>query len=237
MLDEAKVAHGRLVKAYAASSNVAEATELAKRKNELSALATKVQSLANRRTMLRQGNVPLSLATDVDKVKKLCAMTLDRFVESPKSSTLTDSKRWVKLEKALTEFNASEDAVQRQDWYGYYFSRLFGGVSPEQRQQTLLTTLPQNSEALRIYKRLYTQLSQYRNLVPANALELDEVHNCSRQLTEILFVENDDVPISVREFFSATSTGSGASLELLTPEVVGWLRTNNMLNNYAVRAR
>lgn len=237
MFDDAKVVHERLKRAYASSSNVVEATELARKKNEISELAARIQSLANRRAMLRQRNVPLSLASDVVKIKKHCVMIFDRFVESPTASTLTDSNRWVKLEKALTEFIALENAVQNQDWSSYYVSRLFGGVSPELRQQTILTTLPQNFEALKNYRRLYTQLKQHRNSVPATALDLEAVLNCSRELSEIRFVENEDVPISVREFFNATSTGSGASLDLLTPEVVVWLRTNDMLNNYAIRAR
>lgn len=237
MLDEARAAHERLTRADAASSNVAEAEALAKKKNELRELAARVGSLANRRGMLRQGDVPLSPALDIDKAKQLCGMILTRFAESPKASTLADKQRWTKLLEALAEFNASEETLQKQDWKGYYSSRLFGGVSPEQRQQTILMTLPKNLEALGLYRSLYKRFAQYRNSVPGTAEELDEVQACSRELSEIRFVENDDVPVAVREFFNATSSGSGANLDLLTPEVIEWLRTNNMLNNYAVRAR
>jgi hypothetical protein len=237
MLDEARVVRARLARADAASSSVEEAEALAKKKKELFALAAKVESLANRRAMLRQGGIPLSFATDLDKVKQLCGMILTRFTELPKASTLVDKQRWTKLSEVLLEFNASEETLQKQDWKEYFGTRLFAGVSPEQRKQTILITLPENQKEWDRYKRLYTQFAQYRNSVPVTAEELGVVQACSKELSKIRFVENDDVPVAVREFFNATSSGSGASLDLLTTEVIAWLRDNNMLNNYAVRAR
>jgi hypothetical protein len=44
------------------------------------------------------------------------------------------------------------------------------------------------------------------------------------------------VPGDVNKFFQAIGTG-GASLEMLTPEVIDWLRSNNSLMNYVVRAK
>lgn len=237
MLNDARGACDRLARANAASSNVAEAEALTKKKNELREFVAKVESLVRRRHLLDQGGVPLSPAPDCDKAKQLCSMILTRFTESPKATTLVDKQRWTKLVEALTEFNASEETLQKQDWRGYYGSKLFGGVAPEQRQQTILMTLPKNLEAMWRYKDLYKRFSQYRNVVPGSAEELGEVQACSKQLSEIQFVENNEVPVAVREFFNATSTGSGANLDLLTPEVIGWLRTHGMLNNYAVRAR
>jgi hypothetical protein len=237
MLDEARVARARLARADEASSSIEEAEALAKKKNELSALAAKVESLANRRAMLRQGGVPLSATPDVEKAKQLCSMVLARFTESPKSATLVDRQRWTKLSEVLLEFNVSEETLQKQDWKEFYRTRLFAGVSPEQRKQTILMTLTENQKEWDRYKRLYTQFAQYRNSVPVTAEDLGFVQACSKELSEIRFVENDDVPVAVREFFNATSSGSGASLDLLTTEVIAWLRANNMLNNYAVRAR
>lgn len=239
ILDEAKVARARLASAEAASSSVAEAEALAKKKNELRALAAKVESLANRRGMLRQGDVPLSAAHDVEKAKQLCRMVLARFTESPKSATLVDKQRWTKLADALAEINVSEETLQSQDWKSYHRSKLFGGASPDQRRQMIIQTLPTNIEALADYTRLYQQFIRYRNVVPNNREELYEVQECSRRLSETdqQFVNNNDVPPVVQLFFSAIATSSGANLDMLTSEVIGWLRTNNMLNNYAVRAR
>lgn len=235
--DEAKKARERLLRVGAAMSSVEEAEALSKKKSELRALAEKVATLAERRGMLRQGGVPLSEPLDVEKARQSCSMLLTRFTESPKAATLVDKQRWTKLTESLAEFSAVEETLQKQDWKGYYGTRLFGGVPPEQREQTILMTLPENQEALTRYKRLYKQLSLYRAVLPCTAKELEEAQDSSRQLSEIRFVENKDVPSAVREFFNATSSTSGANLELLTTEVVAWLRSNGMLNNFAVRAR
>lgn len=237
ILDEARVARERLQRANAASSSVEEAESLARKKNELREWDSRVEFLVSRRSVLRQRNIPLSPAPNVERAKQLCGRILARFTESPKAATLVGMQRWTNLAQAFAEFNASEDTLQKQDWKGYYGSRLFGGVPPEQREQTILMSLPENQAALGLYRRLYRQLSQYRNSVPVAVEELDDLQACSRELSEIRFVENGDVPVAVREFFNATSSGSGANLDLLTPEVIGWLRTSNMLNNYAVRAR
>jgi len=235
--EEARKARERLVRADAAMSSVEEADALSRKKGELRALAAKVTALAERRCMLRQGGVPLSQPHDVEKAKQSCSMILTRFTESPKAATLVDKQRWTKLTESLAEFNAVEDTLQRQDWKEYYGTKLFGGVPPEQRERTILMTLPENRDALALYKGLYKRLSLYRATVPSTAAELEEAQESSRQLSGIRFVENNDVPSAVREFFNATSSGGGANLELLTTEVVDWLRSNGMLNHFAVRAR
>lgn len=237
ILEEARVVRERLTLADLANASVEEAAALAKKKDELDALVAKIKFLANRRAALRQGGVSLSAAPSTEKAKQLCGKIVALFAESPKATTLVDRQRWTKLTEMLGEFLFSEEILQKNDWKGYCGKRLFGGVSPEQRKQTILMTLPENQMEWDRYKLLYSRLAEYRNTVPVTAEDLEGVQACSRELSAIRFVENDDVPIAVREFFSATSTGSGANLDLLTSEVIAWLRINNMLNNYAVRAR
>lgn len=76
-------------------------------------------------------------------------MILTRFTESPKAVTLADKQRWTKLTESLAEFNTVEETLQKQDWKGYYGTRLFGGVPPEQREQTILMTLPESRKRWR----------------------------------------------------------------------------------------
>src|SRR5690606_19812048 len=115
--------------------------------------------------------------------------------------------------------------------------KLFGGGAPEQRKQTISMTLPENQKAWDRYKRLYTRFAEYRNTFPATANELEGIQAWSKELSEIRFIENADIPSAVGEFFNATATGGGANLDLLTTEVIAWLRNNDMLDNFSVRAR
>lgn len=239
LLIDARNVRARLIRAEAASNGIEEAEALAAKRNELQELVDRIVALVRRNTLLREESVPLSQTPDIDKVKQLISQINARFAESPKAATLVDKQRWnwSKLVSMLTEFRASAETLQKQDWKAYFSSKLFGGVPPEQRKQTILQALPENRKALELYTHLYQRFNQYRNTVPSTVEALREVHGCSKDLANIQFVENDDVPAPVRAFFNATSAGSGANLDFLTPEVIEWLRTNNMLANYVVRAR
>lgn len=237
LLNNAQNVRARLMRAEAASSGIEEAQALATKRNELQALAARVEMLARRNTLLWEEGIPLSPIPNIDRTRQVISQINARFAEAPKAATLVDKQRWSKLVSTLTEFAASTEMLQREDWRAYFSSKLFGGVPPEQRRQTILQTLPENRKALERYTNLYQRFNQYRNTVPNTVEALRELHSCSNQLANIQFVENDDVPTSVRAFFNATSTGTGASLDFLTPEVIEWLRTNNMLANYVVRAR
>lgn len=237
LLDEARNVRARLTRAEASSSGIEEANALATRRDELKELAVRIMMLASRYTLLRAAGIPLTPISNIDTAKQVTTQIRDRFVESPEVSTLTNGKRWTRLVTTLNELKDSAEILQKQDWKNYFNSKLFGGVPPEQRRQTIVLALPENQKALERYTKLYQSFSQYRNTVPSTVEALHEVHVCSKDLADIKFVENDDVPIHVKAFFNATSTGSGANLDFLTPEVIEWLRTNNMAANYVVRAR
>ena len=237
LLDEARVIHDRLTQMESASTSVEEAAALSEKANELATLAARVQTLSRRDRLLRERGVPLSARQGNDNARQVVNRLNERFAESPKSNTLVDGQRWSRLTAALGEFSTSTETLQKQDWMNYSASRLFAGVPPDQRKQTILQNLPENRSALESYTRLYQQFIQYRNAVPGSAEEFDVVQRCSDQLGAIRFVENDDVPATVKAFFNAISSGSGASLDFLKADVVDWLRENNMLANYVVRAR
>lgn len=235
--EEARKLRERLLRIETAMSSVEEAVALSKKKNDLQVLVEKVTDLSERRRLLKNGGVLLSQTPDVDKARKSCEMILTRFTESPKAATLVDKQRWTKLTESIKELNTVEETLQKQDWKGFFSTKLFAGVSPEQRERTILMTLPENIKALRLYQNHYKRLAVYRTTVPSTDKELTDALESSRQLSEIRFVENNDVPSVVREFFNATSSGGGANLELLTTEVVNWLRSNGMIDHFAVRAR
>lgn len=238
ILDEAKKLRDRLLRAEAATSNVEEAEALSKKKIELRDLVDKVANLAERRCWLKDGGVSLSdPPEDLEKVKQTCRLLSTRFTESPHASTLVDKQRWKNLTESVIKFQTVEETQQKQNWKSFFETKLFGGVPPEQREQTILMSLPENQEALTQYRNLYKRLTAFRTLIPSTVEELKGVLNCSVELSRIEFIENKDVPSEVREFFKATSSGTGANLDLLTSEVIAWLRSNDMLKNFSVKAR
>lgn len=237
LLNESREVRDRLARMEAAKANVVEATSLSAKANELKTWAAKVQSLSERNRLLRQKSVARSSSLDAYPLLQAIKLCSERFVESPQSSTLVGGQRWAKLVAALGEFSIATEALQKEDWVKHFATRLFAGVPPEQRKQTIVQSMPQNITALRDYTQWYQRFIKYRNVIPARAEDFDDVQSCSDQLAAIAFKENDDVPGPVQAFFNATSSGSGAGLDFLTAEVVEWLRANHMLANYVVRAR
>lgn len=237
LLNDARSVRESLRLAENASSDIEEAEALAAKRSELQELAGRIGALANRNALLREQGVLLTPVPGIDKAKQLISQISARFAESLRSDTLVDKQRWSKLVLMLTEFSATAETLQKQDWKDYFSRKLFGGVPPEQRKQTILQALPENRKAFERYTYLYQRFSQFRNIVPSTAEVLREVHAFSNELASIQFVENDEVPVPVRAFFNAVSSGSGASLDFLTQEVIEWLRINNMVANYVVRAR
>ncbi|WP_430318199.1 protein DpdI [Pseudomonas nitroreducens] len=237
LLSDARSVRASLMRAEAARSGIEEAEALSTKRIELQKLADRIATLVRLNALLREQSVLLTPIPGIDKAKQLISQISARFAESLRSDTLVDKQRWSKLVSMLTEFSATAETLQKQDWKDYFSRKLFGGVPPEQRKQTILQALPENRKASERYTYLYQRFSQYRNVVPSTAEVLREVHAFSNELASIQFVENDEVPIPVRAFFNAVSSGSGASLDFLTQEVIEWLRTNNMAANYVVRAR
>lgn len=232
LLIDAKAALERFNIAQDAQANVDEVRRLIDLHKSLAEKQFKLHALAARAVMLREARVPLSESPDFQKARKLIAHLRGRFDEQPKASTLTQGKHWHGLLEALEAANATLENSLRQDWCRFFSDHLFPGLPPE-RRRVGLAQIPDNKTALDKYTRLYEKFARYRNTVPSTQEAIDEVRALSEELVQIKFEEN--VPKPVEAF--VTAINNGASLRLLTPEVLDWLRMHDLLDSYVVRAR
>jgi hypothetical protein len=231
LLENARAAHERLQSAEAARVNLDEARALLGLQEELSLKAAKLHALVARATLLRENGVVLSSSPNTKAMRKVIANLRKRFDEKPNSSTLTQGQHWNGLQTELQTAITTLEVEQRQDWKNFADS-LFGGLPPEQRKVSLVQT-PANANKLGQYKLLYEQFARFRSAVAGTQEVLDEVRRCSEALKNIKFDEN--VPKEVELFLNAVPLGAG--LDLLTDEVIEWLRAQDLLGSYAVRAR
>lgn len=229
---DAKAALERLESAQGAQAKADEARALIDQHKLLAEKQLKLRTLTARVVMLRQAGVPLSDSLDFSGMRKTIAHLRDRFDAQPKASTLTQGKHWANLLMALETASATLETTLRQDWHRYVTDRLFAGLPPDRRRISV-TPIPSNKIALDKYTRLYAKFAPYRNTVPTTQEALDEVHAVSEELAQIKFEE--DVPKQVEAFVNAIN--NGASLRLLTAEVLDWLRAKDLLDDYVVRAR
>jgi hypothetical protein len=222
----------RLTQLRTAADGAEEAKALDSLRVELAALASPINALAAKVAVLRGEGVILSAIPELDNVKESVKRTLERFQQTPKATTLRQGKVWTTLTNRLRTLAQNAQATHSADWQNYFDHHLFGGLPPAKREMKLANT-PQNEQALKRYCELYQSFIKYRLQSPTNAEEFAKLRLLSQQLAEIKFQE--DVPEDVRRFLEALSGGAG--LHLLTPEVLTWLRDNELLTNYVVRAR
>lgn len=232
LLANAKAAYERLQSAENARAHLDEVRALIALQKELKDKAAKVHDLVERYQLLQQHGVVLSISADTKALRKTISNLMARFDEKPSSDTLTKGKHWTGLQTALDVANTALEIQIQQDWKNYFGTRLFAGLPPGQRKVGFVQT-PDNLRALNRYSQLYEKFSRYRNAVVRTVEEFEEVHKISDELTSITF--DEDVPASVKLFINAVPTGAG--LDLLTVEVIAWLRENGLLESYVVRAR
>ncbi len=224
----------RLRKASEARSGVDEAETLSELQKELQIRAAPLKEIAARASVLRTGDVSLTPVSSLQKVAQRVSNALARFKGAEKSSTLKQGKRWKELLEALESAERDARTTQTDDWKQHCSNKLFSGARPEKIREQIAST-PKNIELLSNYRDLFKQYEQLRLTIPSDIEALEKIEQCSKALQKIKF--DFDVPEDVKQFLAATQTIAGASLALLTDDVLKWLKKNKLLDRYVVRAR
>ena len=234
IVDMAKSSLERLNKVREARDGVDEAHALQGLHEKLLQLAAPLLQHALNAKLLASEGLNLSPVNEVGKSIDIVKKVSEVFEQDLKSTTLKQGTRWTQLSKSLLNLETIVSQSQVNDWKIFFENKFFGGGSPTQKEGTLPKT-PANENALTEYKSLYQKFNGYRTNIPRNVEEFTNLRELSYKLSQIQFQVGDDVPDAVQKFFAACNTG--ASLELLTNEVIEWLRNNNLLGSYIVRAK
>lgn len=232
ILEEAKSTLERLEKVKAAAAGVDEAKALELLRIELIALIAPISRLSSNALIYRQEGVSLSQVPELKGVIDVVDKNCELFKATPKATTLRSGTRWTGLIGKLEAIVGKIRVTQASDWGKFFESVFFGGLPPASRFVNMAAT-PENKNAMERYRTAYQSFIKYRSQPPVDAADFDTLRLLSNQLTAIVFKE--DVPDDVKKFLDATS--SGAALDLLTPDVLKWLRENELLGNYTVRAK
>jgi hypothetical protein len=237
LLIEATEAAERLTHLDTARSGLGEAQKFEDLRLQLQQRLQHLRDLIARGDMLRAGGVPTSTPPEIGAARDTVGKVATLFQSSRTASVLTQGSRWSNLVAKLDALVSGMDVLQRQDWKTFFANRLFGGLSPAQRRTTINHHHPSNKKAIEQYTQLYAQFDRFRNTLPPSAQVLQQVLAASSELGDIKFEESSDMPAAVLRFLDATGSNVGANLELVTPEVIEWLRVSGLLNSYVVRAK
>jgi hypothetical protein len=224
----------RLGKVVESRDGVKEGQNLQLINSNLMKLATPIaQGIANFELLEKKGVNLSSIDTKFAIIE--AQNILNFFLADSNTTTLKQHNRLEKLTDVLGSVSKKIQESQLNDWCEFYDSKFYAGETPTQKESMLPNT-PANSSALQKYKALYPGVTKFRQNIPRNDEEFENLVNISKQLDEINFQVGEDVPQSVIKFFNAIKI-TGASLELLNAEVLDWLKENNLLNNYTVRVK
>jgi hypothetical protein len=234
MLKRATEAEKRLQLLIETSIDVVEISQLDQLRQYLDSLNSDATSIAKNSKILYENNVPLTPLPNLKDVQDATERLANKFSDEPKSSSVFEGKKWTNYYDKITLALKNSAKSVESDWTKY-FNTLFGGMTPEQRKSRLILKIPENKIAIDKYSKLYIEFIEHKNHIPENLEDFQKIHNLVKQLSEISMTFKEDVPEDVKKFFDQTTFG--ASLDYLTEDVMLWLRENDLLSSFVVRAR
>ena len=156
---------------------------------------------------------------------------IQRFSEKPEASSLSSGRDWSKLRDQGLEWSKKLETEVSSAWKRF-IDGLCQGQSPEGLQATLAKT-GNNTRALEEFTDVYDSLVSLKSEFPDDPTDVENARVLSEQLKIISQSFDYDVPDEVKQFLAAVDQG-GASLELLTEEVISWLHANQSESQYHV---
>lgn len=232
MLERAKEAGLKLQTLIKTSADLGEIKQLDQLLQYLTDLKDAAADIAKNSKILSENKVPLSPQTTLADIKDATDKLAAKFIETPKSTSVFVGVIWSNFNTKITLAIRNAAKSVDNDW-AKFFNSLFGGMPPEQRRSTLIIKIPENKVAIADYTKLYSELMDYKTSIPVDGEAFIAIKNLVKKISEIKFQEN--IPKNVKKFFDQTTFG--ASLEYLTEDVMVWLRENDLLSSFVVRAK
>jgi hypothetical protein len=148
---------------------------------------------------------------------------------------LATDNLWARLINAAESANETVRETARAQWRQFVES--LGHVdSPAILEGRMLKT-PANEAILLTYKEQYARyLAAIRNDLPSSVATKEEVAHAVVVMQGLREQLEGTAPDAVRLFLNAIETG-GAALELLTPEVMEWLRANDDPARFVIKPK
>lgn len=148
---------------------------------------------------------------------------------------LATDNLWTRLTNAAESANALVEEAAQAQWR--QFVENLGHIdSPLVVEGRMLKT-PANETLLNTYKQQHARYqTAVRNDLPTNAATQEELTKVVAALQGLREQLKGTAPDAVRLFLKAIETG-GAALDLLTPEVMDWLRANDDPTRFTIKPK
>jgi hypothetical protein len=217
------------------SSKVQEASDLEGLRQDLARRVEKLDPQIAKQTVLNANGVALNQPVSVQRSARRAAGLLEKFQAAPTVSTLKKGQVWRTLledvDAAAGDLNQGVHTAWREARKSF-----FAGDNPQTLHGRLAHT-SENDAALSRYRVLHQALDQAFTTAPVDQAAVDEVRRLAGELELVAKGFNFDVPDAVKAFLEAVQSVGGASLALLTEDVVDWLKKNQIYDAYRISAK
>lgn len=235
LLDEARTAQAGLEKVRLANQMRYQLAVIQSRAGEW----TKPR-LQRAQLQVKSEYVPLGesskaqLAKANERVRELCAQAHQLVKESGNIEVLSEDDLWLRLLGAAEQANKACEAAIRSAWSTLI--RELGEVDSWTIVASRIPAIPANEKALASYREVYGRYAALKSAdMPPAAASASQLQDCVAQLREI-YASLMLAPASVQKFFKAVDAG-GASLDLITEEVLAWLKSHDDWARFVVKLR
>jgi hypothetical protein len=225
----------RLARIDQMSVKVAEAGALEDLRSELTRRIDKLGPALATQVLLTRADIPAPSPTSANDLRTRAADVLRKFRAEPTSATLKRGHFWQNLLRQIDTAGGDFSASVVDSWRAYR-GRVFAGEAPAAIRNRLAPT-QSNEDAFERYRGLHQRLQAAFQQLPQDAASIEQVKRLAQQLETAAQGFNFDVPAAVKTFLEAVQTVAGAPLDLLTPDVVDWLKANNSYEAYRISAK
>ncbi len=202
-----------------------KAVSLNQYKQIVKSCLTVTQLFSSEKIIIEQPNDIESIIITIERIE-------NNFLEDPSPQSLTRRNYWTKIEDSLKKLNNSFNKTILTTWVEFVH-----GVLPKETPKNLELSIIKtsaNNKLLKQYRLLFEELESFKNDLPTKNESFHQVRQLGEKLKEVYSQIDRDVPEDVGKFLTAINVGGGASLDLLTEEVVRWLKGNNDYQDYKI---
>ena len=197
-------------------------TELLELKEKVVAAVVSLQALVNRTTIVGK----LDATKALDRVQKL----REALKSDPQS--ITRGRDLTYMRREFEKFATDATETTKLTW-DQYLTRACPNIDANQiAQAEQQEAFKEKVTQLRSRVKQAGQSSIRAPLTEADFVELEAVWKKIRELLEAFPAVTNDP--KVREFLKAANSSKGASLDLLTEEVILWLKENKTHDKYRI---
>lgn len=235
LLEEARQAQNGLDKVRLANQVRHQLAAVQRRASEWDKCKQKRVMLAQKVGYIAPPDAAMADITQANKATQaLCAQVRQLLLDTKDIEVLSQDDLWLRLLRTAEKANKICEGAIRTTWKALI--QALGAVESSSALAARVPATPGNEKVLTTYSALYSNYATLATAdMPAGPDSAPELEACVEQLRKILSTLTP-APDSVHRFFKAIETG-GATLDLITEEVLEWLKRHDDWTRFVVKTR